>query len=300
MDSSDDFWLRALAKSLKVLSATGFGCMGLLATILYFAQSTLIYPSNFPPGSRTQVPTPDSFDLPYEDVTLDTPDGEKIKLFVIKQQDPELRRGHTVVVFCANAGNMGHRLPIASAFFRVLEYNVVLFSYRGYGLSTGSPSEKGIKVDCDTVLDYVRHDADMGASAVVLYGQSLGGAAAIDMAVKHEDEIAGLIVENTFRSIPTLVPSVLPVARYFTFLCHQIWSSETVLPRLTKVPVLFLSGLADELVPPSHMRALYDGCQAPKMWRSFPGGTHNETITKDGYWTAVIDFASEYMDKKLE
>ncbi|KAK9322998.1 Alpha/Beta hydrolase protein [Lipomyces orientalis] len=300
--SSQDWSVRWLLKSLKILSATGISCIGTLAVILYFAQSALIYPSSFPAGSRTDVPTPDRYNIPFEDVTLETEDGEKIKLFVMKQTDPELRNdGQTVIICCANAGNMGHRLPIASAFYKILQYNVVLFSYRGYGLSTGKPSEAGIKVDSETVFEYIKKEKELQDTDIILYGQSLGGAVAIYLAEKHEDEVAGLIIENTFRSIPSLIPSVLPIAQYFTFLCHQIWPSEQRLLKIKTLPILFLSGEKDEIVPPVQMKVLYEICRSPhKVWRQFANATHNETYLKDGYWTSIIDFSNDFVVKKTQ
>ncbi|KAK9314227.1 Alpha/Beta hydrolase protein [Lipomyces starkeyi] len=303
MDSSSQDWsVRLLLKSLKIISATGISCIGTLAIILYFAQSALIYPSSFPAGSRTDVPTPDRYSIPYEDITLETKDGEQIKLFVMKQTDPEMRTdGQTVIIFCANAGNMGHRLPIASAFYKILQYNVVLFSYRGYGLSTGKPSEAGIKIDSETVFEYIKKEKELKDTGILLYGQSLGGAVAIYLAAKHEDEVAGLIVENTFRSIPSLIPMVLPIAQYFTFLCHQIWPSEKLLLKIKKLPILFLSGEKDEIVPPVQMKVLYEICQSPnKVWRQFANATHNETYLKDGYWTSIIDFSNDFIVKKTQ
>ncbi|KAK9370280.1 Alpha/Beta hydrolase protein [Lipomyces kononenkoae] len=300
--SSQDWSVRFLLKSLKIISATGISCIGTLAVILYFAQSALIYPSSFPPGSRTDVPTPDRYGIPFEDITLDTKDGEQIKLFVMKQTDPELRTdGQTVIIFCANAGNMGHRLPIASAFYKILQYNVVLFSYRGYGLSTGKPSEAGIKIDSETVFEYIKKEKELKDTSLILYGQSLGGAVAIYLATKHEEDLAGLIVENTFRSLPSLIPTVLPIAQYFAFLCHQIWPSEKLLLQIKKLPILFLSGEKDEIVPPVHMKILYEICQSPnKVWRQFANATHNETYLKDGYWTSIIDFSNDFIVKKAQ
>ncbi|KAK9460411.1 Alpha/Beta hydrolase protein [Lipomyces oligophaga] len=297
-----DWSVKMLVRSLKVLSATGIGCIGALAALLYFAQTALIYPSNFPAGSRTEVQTPDRYDIPYEDITLETGDGEKIKVFVMKQNDLDLRlSGYTVIICCANAGNMGHRLPIASAFFKILQYNVILFSYRGYGLSTGKPNETGIKLDSETVFQYIVHDQDLKTTGIVLYGQSLGGAVAIYLAEKHQSQIRGLILENTFRSIPSLIPSLLPIARYFTFLCHQKWPSEELLPNITSVPILFLSGLKDEIVPPSQMQYLFDVCRSPnKILRQFASASHNETYMKDGYWTSIIDFSNDFIDKKVQ
>jgi fermentation-respiration switch protein FrsA (DUF1100 family) len=118
-------------------------------------------------------------------------------------------------------------------------------------LSTGQPDETGLYLDGQTALDYLRARAETSDHRLIIYGQSLGGAVAIKLVAKnqHVGDIAGLILENTFLSMRKLIPSVLPIARYVTLLCHQVWPSDTVIPFITKVPILFLSGLQDEIVP---------------------------------------------------
>jgi fermentation-respiration switch protein FrsA (DUF1100 family) len=85
----------------------------------------------------------------------------------------------------------------------------------------------------------------------VVYGQSLGGAVSIDLVVKNKGRgvIHGLVLENTFLSIAKMVPNVLPAARYLTPLLHEHWRSENIISQITDVPILFLSGLKDEIVP---------------------------------------------------
>ena len=123
--------------------------------------------------------------------------------------------------------------------------------YRGYGLSTGTPGEKGLAIDAQTGLDYIRSRAELRGNKIVVYGQSIGGAVAIDLVSKNQQagDIAGLILENTFLSIEKMIPAVMPAARYLTPLCHEHWRSEKSLPKITDVPILFLSGLRDEIVP---------------------------------------------------
>jgi abhydrolase domain-containing protein 13 len=168
-------------------------------------------------------------------------------------------------MFHGNAGNIGHRLPIAKVLTADLGYNVFFVEYRGYGFSSGDPNEKGLNIDAQTALDYVRGREDLRNSKIVIYGQSLGGAVAINLVHRNQKEgdIAALVLENTFLSIRSLIPrfvlpgfatasnsiSILPPAKYLAMLCHQIWPSNEVLPRIRDVPVLFLSGLRDEIVP---------------------------------------------------
>jgi hypothetical protein len=126
-----------------------------------------------------------------------------------------------------------------------------MLEYRGYGLSTGEPDEAGLTIDGQTALDYLRQRAETRNHRIVIYGQSLGGAVSIRLVAKNQDvgDIDGLILENTFLSMRKLIPSVIPPAKYLTLLCHQVWPSDSWIPSINKIPILFLSGLQDEIVP---------------------------------------------------
>jgi len=96
----------------------------------------LAYPSSFPPGSRTEVPNPyDGYRIEYEDLYIPTPDKEKLHAYLMLQDSPRERK--TIFMCHANAGNMGHRVPIAAKFFREYGWNVFIFSYRGYDCRNG-------------------------------------------------------------------------------------------------------------------------------------------------------------------
>lgn len=203
-------------------------------------------------------------------------------------------------MFHGNAGNIGHRLPIAKILAEDLGYNVFFVEYRGYGLSTGDPNEKGLTIDAQTGLDYIRHREDMKHSSILIYGQSLGGAVAVGLVEKNQEagDIAGLILENTFLSIRSLIPSILPPARYLAGLCHQVWPSEEALPKIKNIPILFLSGLKDEIVPASHMKKLHEICRAEvKIWKEFPEGSHNDTVAEEGYFEAIDEFVNNQVTK---
>lgn len=214
--------------------------------------SEIIYPRNIPVGSRTEVPRPSQFGLDdSEELTLTTPDGETLSSFLIRPANRSLARPVTILMFHGNAGNNGHRLPIARMLTNELHCTVLMQEYRGYGLSSGTPSEKGLVVDAQTSLDYIRSRADLKGNGIVVFGQSIGGAVAIDLVSKDlaAGDIKGLVLENTFLSIAKMIPSALPAAKYLTPLCHQYWRSEKMIPKIVGVPILFLSGLADEIVP---------------------------------------------------
>ncbi|OBZ78246.1 Protein bem46 [Grifola frondosa] len=249
------------------LSTVGFG-------LLFFGQNYLIYPSAFPPGSRTEVPVPTDFDLPYQDLQLTTIDGVKLRCYLMVQRkdlpfvnvtqeetkDQQTNEEYaaarpTVLMFHGNGGNLGHRIPLAKVFYAKMRCNVLMLSYRGYGMSEGNPSEKGIRIDAQCALDHVLTHPYLSHTPIILYGQSLGGAVAIDLASRNPQTIRALILENTFLSLPRLVPSALPVLGPFAFLCHQKWDSASKIPLIPRdTPMLLLSGCAMRSFPANTCR----------------------------------------------
>lgn len=280
---------------LPVLASSGLAVVA--SGLLYFKQNELIYPRNIPADARTTVPQPRQFGITdYEDLHIPTPDGESLHALFIRPSAKRADRDLTVVMFHGNAGNIGHRIPIAKVLQEVLGCNVFMLEYRGYGLSTGVPDEQGLKVDAQTGLDYIRQRAETRNTKIVVYGQSLGGAVAINLVATNQEQgdIRGLILENTFLSIRKLIPSVFPPARYLARFCHQYWVSEDVLPKITKVPILFLSGLKDEIVPPSNMTQLFAICNSSrKVWRTLPNGAHNDSVAEPGYFEHIHSFITE-------
>lgn len=106
-------------------------------------------------------------------------------------------------------------------------------------------------IDAQTGLDYIRQREDLKGNKIVVYGQSLGGAVGLDLVAKNKctGDIKGLILENTFLSIAKMIPKALPAAKFLTPLCHEYWKSEEIIHQITDIPILFLSGLQDEIVP---------------------------------------------------
>ncbi|KAL3417981.1 Protein bem46 [Phlyctema vagabunda] len=287
--------LASAASYMRLPVLVSSGLAAVLSSLLYFKQKALIYPSHVPNAARTQVPRPSEFGLSdYQDLMIPTPDGEQLSAFYIRSARPRSRQSKiTILMFHGNAGNIGHRIPIARMITQMIGCNVFMLEYRGYGLSTGSPDEVGLMIDAQTAYDYLRQDDETKDHDIVVYGQSLGGAVSIQLVAKNQKDrkLIGLVLENTFLSMRKLIPSVIPPARYLTYLCHQVWSSETILPTITEIPILFISGLLDEIVPPTHMRRLYEICQTPtKVWKPLPGGDHNSSVLETGYFETVADF----------
>lgn len=155
------------------------------------------------------MPKPSQFGFTdYEDLQIPTPDGESLHALFLRPNNKRTAQDVTVIMFHGNAGNIGHRLPIARMLQDVVGCNVLMLEYRGYGYSTGTPDEAGLKIDAQTGLDYIRERVETSDTKIVVYGQSLGGAVAINLVAENQDsgDIAGLILENTFLSIRKLIP----------------------------------------------------------------------------------------------
>jgi len=291
----------SMASYMRLPVLVSSGIAAVLSSLLYFKQKALIYPSHVPNLARSEVPRPSQFGISdFEELMIPTLDGEKLSAFYIRAARRRSRKNITVLMFHGNAGNIGHRIPIAKMFMQSMGCNVFMLEYRGYGLSTGSPDEAGLMVDAQTAYDYIKQRAETRDNDIVIYGQSLGGAVSIQLVAKNQNDkrMVGLILENTFLSMRKLIPSIIPPAKYLTLLCHQVWASDTFLPSITEVPILFLSGLRDEIVPPSHMRRLYEICQTPtKIWKPLPGGDHNSSVLEEGYFEAIATFV-ENLDIK--
>lgn len=325
----------------KTSASVAVGATTLGAGLLYYGQNSLIYPSNVPEGSRTNVATPADYGMPYSDLTFTTSDNVKIRAYLLVQRrillsadgslgapevdaegdDADYARSRPTVLFLhANAGNVGHRVPLAKVFYYKMRCNVLMLSYRGYGLSEGQPSEKGLKIDAQTAFDYILEHPILRETRIVLYGQSIGGAVAFYLANANSASISALIVENTFMTLPSLIPTVLPVAAPLAFMCHQVWDSASAARKLPRsVPALLLSGSEDELVPPSQMRGLFDilrGAEASSeeesseddkivlneankrmlVFRKFPNGHHNDTCIQPAYWNTVHEFLTSALE----
>lgn len=199
-------------------------------------------------------------------------------------------------MYAPNAGNIGHTLPIVEVIYKQMGFNVVTFSYRGYGLSTGGPSETGIKLDAQAVLRYLADHPQIKKTKLVLYGRSLGGAVAIYTAslplAVSSHFVSGIILENTFLSIVKLIPSVLPIFKPFGFLVTQRWESDKIIQNLDpKINLLFFSGSKDELVPPEQHKKLFDLAPSKsKFFKPLAEGTHNDTVVQPGYWKEFNKF----------
>eukprot|EP00744_Colponema_vietnamica_P022263 GILI01031961.1.p1 GENE.GILI01031961.1~~GILI01031961.1.p1 ORF type:complete len:269 (+),score=69.89 GILI01031961.1:239-1045(+) len=193
--------------------------------------------------------------MPFEEVTVTAKDGVKLHCWLGKQSK-DAESVPTLLYFHGNAGNMGLRLFDIFLLWQSCGANLFVVSYRGYGKSQGSPSEKGLVMDAQATLDHLMSRTDIDRSKVFIIGRSLGGAVAVKTAWDNPTKIRGLILENTFTSVADMLLQHYPLlAPLKSFVLRNFWPSKTLIQDL-QAPILFIIGLKDNVVPPAQMQSL--------------------------------------------
>lgn len=190
--------------------------------------------------------------------------------------------GGVVLYLHGNGSNVGANVEHANRFHR-LGLSVFLIDYRGYGNSQGDfPSESQVYEDAQLAWDYLVKQRGIHPSQIYIYGHSLGGAVAIDLAVRHP-EAAGLIVEGSFTSVRAMVDFQKPLFSMFPIdvLLTQRFDSLSKVDRL-QMPVLFIHGSADSVVPTQMSKKLFDAAPEPKQLYIVPDGGHNNSAQIGG------------------
>lgn len=271
-----------------------FGSLGIaifvyIATclLLYLRQTRLIF---FP--NREQLSEPDYFELSYENLSITlAATGDKLHGWWMPH--PHEKVAPVLVYFHGNKGNIGCCLQHVPDFHQ-LGFSVVMVDYRGYGLSSGPfPNEQHVYEDAETILDYLINTRKIPEHQILVYGHSLGGAIAIHALTHSKFRPAGLVVEGSFTSLQALGYyrrryRLLPLR----WLLKQHFESINKVG-LLQVPVLFMHGTKDRIVPPFMSQQLFEAAPEPKYLELFPGAGHvNVTlVVGDRYLQVLRDFS---------
>lgn len=238
----------------------------------------LEYKSLYFPLKKIEA-TPGEINLDYEDVVVTAKDGIKIYGWFVPANKPR-----ATILFChGNGGNISHRMEKISM-FNFLNLNVLIFDYRGYGRSTGHPLERGLYLDAEAVYDYLVKRKHISAGEIIAYGESLGGAVAIDLAWKNE--LGGIIIEEGFTSLRDMGKKIFP------FIPTSIYKSEFDSLRKIKdirSPILIFHSVDDEIVPFELGRKLFDEAPEPKEFVQLQGGHNHAFLTSQELFMGKID-----------
>jgi len=259
-----------MLKWLLITLLVGYGA---ISTLAYFAQRSLMY---FPERTRT---APAAAGLPQADeVFLTTSDNERVIAWHVAPRDDK----PVVLYFHGNGGALSWR---AERFERIVAdgTGLVALSYRGYGGSSGQPSEAGLLRDADALYGFAR--ARYPAARLVLYGESLGSGVAAALAA--EREVGKVILEAPFTSAVDIGAAAYPFLPV-RLLMHDRFRSDERIGKVT-APVLVLHGERDTVVPIRYGERLYALISAPKKFVRFPEGHHSD-LDSHGAQAAVRDF----------
>ena len=253
--------------------------------LIFFSQDRLLFLPNLP--GREVEATPARIGLAYEQLTLDTEDGVRIDTWFI----PASSRSPTLLFFHGNAGNISHRLE-SIQIFHELGLNVLIIDYRGYGRSTGKPSEQGLYRDAAAAWLYLTKSRGIDAKEIVLFGRSMGGAVATQLAAKTQP--AAVILESTFTSVPDMAAKLYPLLPVRWLARLDFNALENI--RHIKSPVLILHSPDDEIVPFEHARSLFEAAHEPKRLVELRGGHNDGFIVSGQFYT---DSLRRFLDKHL-
>jgi fermentation-respiration switch protein FrsA (DUF1100 family) len=230
--------------------------------------------------------TPRAFGLDYRPFAVATGDGERLHGWLLTRADARAR----ILYFHGNGGNLSVWAPILVTIAE-RGYSIAAFDYRGYGMSSGSPTEHGLYRDVDAVVERWWQDSNPGAP-VVYWGRSLGTVMAAYAATVRAPD--GLILEAGFPDARSFIRSS-PLLTFLGMFSTYRFPSVEFLGRIERqTPTLVMHGDQDQVVPFGQGRALFDRIGEPKQFVTIRGGDHNDLTPPDPttYWRAVDLFVN--------
>lgn len=303
-------WFR-VAKKISLWTCISVVAFYVAAVIiLYPMQKRFMYkPTKHGPNTQPAPPkygwtvhkrddhAEDDADWSWKEVKIHTPDQEVLSCYWLKHNPNHhstlsQKDLFTVVYFHGRSDSVDKWIQVVERVMSKVRCNVLMVSYRGFGASTGSPDETGMKTDAQAALDWVfQHIPEEQKQRLVVFGQSMGGAVAINLAAKNPDTIKYLIVENTFLSLPKVAERESAWFILFRPFIHQIWDSESDIQKV-KAKILFLSAANDKFIPPEQMKKLFELATAAesKTFQSFAQGGHNNAFRYDEHPEAIANF----------
>ncbi len=274
--------IRRSVLAVVAISALSYG--GMVVYLLANEPRMVFQPTSY--GGREQVPIADSLGLAIEARRIGSAPGIELVTWIVRSADSA---GPWLITCHGNAGNIT-LLKRQRFYADVVKHgiNLVAFDYRGFGASTDSvPTELGLYQDARSVYTYLRDTIGIDPARIVIYGHSLGGGVATELATGAP--AAGLILEGTFRSVPRVAKGRYPYLPIET-LAENRFDNEAKLGRL-RMPLLVMHARADGTIPFTHGETLFRVAPDPKTFIAL-GGDHDSAweLDRDTYMTGFAGF----------
>ncbi|MDP2821446.1 MAG: alpha/beta hydrolase [Sulfuritalea sp.] len=253
--------------------------LGLMA-LIYFRQSSLVF---LPEIDRSFRASPIDIGLAFAPLKLVTTDGETLDGWFVPSDTKRKMRG-LVVFFHGNAGNIGHRLDYLRM-FHDLGLATLIIDYRGYGRSSGTPSEEGTYLDAEAAWRHATQVLGFPADRIVLFGESLGGSVAAQLAAGNRP--AALVLASTFTSVPDLGAELYPMLP-IRLLAHIRYDTLARLSQLA-CPVMVIHSRNDDIIPVAHGRRLFEAARQPKQFLEIEGGHNDGFVFGRDDWIRQLD-----------
>lgn len=277
--------MAALKRMLLQLLTVTVAAYAIVVFFTWLTQDRLIY---FPQIGGVARLTPAQVKLPFEEVRIPTADGETLAAWWVPMS-AEKTRG-VVLLLHGNAGSIADRIDYLPH-FHAMGYAVLLVDYRGYGASSGKPSEQGTYLDAQAAWQWLTAGRGIKPGAIVLVGESLGGAVAAELAARVQPR--ALVLVSTFTSVPDLGSEIYPwlpvrlISRYrYDTLAYL---------RDYRGPVLIAHSRDDEIVPFAHGERLIAAAPGDKSMLEMRGGHNDSFLFSQAAWVRTVgDFLAHH------
>lgn len=271
-------WKHATA---RLLGGSVLGYLGVLLVLLCLENRLLFHPLSAraywlaPPNARVR------------DVDLYSVTGTRLHAWWCPVKNWQPAQG--AMLYChGNAGNLSCRSEAIAAWQQAMGVSVLIFDYPGYGRSEGTPTEAACYAAADAAYDWLTRTMSVPPDRVLIYGGSLGGGVAVDLASRRPHQ--ALILVKTFTSVPDAAQALYPwlPARW---LVRNRFANLEKIGRCTR-PVFIAHGTADTLIPFHQGKHLFNAASQPKRFLAMPGLDHNDGLSPE-FFSALRGFLDE-------
>jgi uncharacterized protein len=273
---------RSLARrTVRLCLWFGLFFLSVIIMLLALEKWLLFHPT---PASVNWDPPPSKR---VQDIELHLSDGTGIHGWWFPTPGWKPEDGATLYLH-GNAGNLSHRGGVAERWQREMHQAVLMIDYAGYGKSGGTPTEAGCMEAAEAAYEWLVHDLGVPAHQIILYGGSLGGAVAVDLASRHEHRL--LILINTFASVPEMADYLFPYlpAGYFV---RNKFDSLSKIPLCSR-PLFQVHRTGDLIVPYAQGKRLFEHAITRKCFITTEGNAHDEALS-DGLYDRFRQFLKE-------